>query len=32
VVPGAEVHFVQAGHFALDEKLDEINDLIGEGR
>lgn len=27
-VPVAEVHILDAGHFALDEKVDEIADLI----
>jgi pimeloyl-ACP methyl ester carboxylesterase len=27
-VPGAEIHMLDAGHFALDEKLDEIAALI----
>jgi pimeloyl-ACP methyl ester carboxylesterase len=27
-VPKAEVHILEAGHFALDEKLDEIAALI----
>ncbi|MGC1906871.1 MAG: alpha/beta hydrolase [Candidatus Acidiferrum sp.] len=27
-VPDAEVHILDAGHFALDEKVDEIADLI----
>ena len=27
-VPGAEVHLLDAGHFALDEKTDEIAGLI----
>jgi pimeloyl-ACP methyl ester carboxylesterase len=29
-VPGAEVHILDAGHFALDEKADEIIRLTGE--
>jgi pimeloyl-ACP methyl ester carboxylesterase len=29
-VPGAEVHILDAGHFALDEKVDEIAVLIGD--
>jgi pimeloyl-ACP methyl ester carboxylesterase len=28
VIPDAEVHIIEAGHFALDEKLDEIAGLI----
>jgi len=28
MVPNAEVHILDAGHFALDEKLDEIASLI----
>jgi pimeloyl-ACP methyl ester carboxylesterase len=27
-VPAAEVHILDAGHFALDEKVDEIAQLI----
>ena len=27
-VPSAEVHILEAGHFALDEKVDEIADLM----
>ncbi len=27
-VPVAEIHILDAGHFALDEKLDEIASLI----
>jgi len=27
-VPGAEIHLLDAGHFALDEKLDEIAALV----
>jgi hypothetical protein len=27
-VPGAEVHVLEAGHFALDEKADEIAVLM----
>ena len=27
-VPGAEIHILDAGHFALEEKLDEIAVLI----
>jgi len=27
-VPEAEVHVLEADHFALDEKVDEIADLI----
>jgi pimeloyl-ACP methyl ester carboxylesterase len=27
-IPDAEIHLLDAGHFALDEKTDEIADLI----
>jgi hypothetical protein len=27
-VPGAEVHVLDAGHFALDTKADEIAELV----
>jgi pimeloyl-ACP methyl ester carboxylesterase len=27
-LPGAQVHLLEAGHFALDEKVDEIADLM----
>ena len=27
-VPDAEPHLLDAGHFALDEKVDEIADLV----
>ena len=27
-VPNGEIHLLDAGHFALDEKTDEIADLI----
>ena len=29
-VPNAEVHVLDAGHFALDTKADEIATLIGQ--
>jgi len=29
-VPGAEVHILEAGHFALDEKVEEIAQLVSE--
>jgi pimeloyl-ACP methyl ester carboxylesterase len=29
-VPKAEVHFLDAGHFALDTKADEIVALVGQ--
>jgi pimeloyl-ACP methyl ester carboxylesterase len=28
-VPDAEIHILDAGHFAMDEKLDEIAGLVG---
>jgi pimeloyl-ACP methyl ester carboxylesterase len=29
-VPGAEVHILDAGHFALDTKADEITALVDQ--
>jgi pimeloyl-ACP methyl ester carboxylesterase len=29
-VPNAEVHVLDAGHFALDNKTDQIAELVGE--
>jgi pimeloyl-ACP methyl ester carboxylesterase len=29
-VPTAEVHIIDAGHFAIDEKPDEVADLVGK--